>query len=205
MQGWRKSNEDAHITAPDFLPGLSLFAVFDGHGGSEVAKFCANHFVDELKADPSFQAGNYEQAFLTVFVKIDKMLLSPTGKKELERLGRQDPNNVPGTEYAYQAGCTANVVLVTATHVYCGNAGDARCVVSQGGQAVDLSEDHKPDLPTERSRVLQAGHIVEDGRVDGIIAISRAIGDWEYKSATLAPEKMAVSGYPEVRCYEITP
>lgn len=47
--------------------------------------------------------------------------------------------------------------------------------------------------------------MVEDGRVDGIIAISRAIGDWEYKSATLAPEKMAVSAYPEVRAYEIGP
>lgn len=68
-----------------------------------------------------------------------------------------------------------------------------------------MSEDHKPDLPTERSRVLQAGHMVEDGRVDGIIAISRAIGDWEYKSAKLKPEKMAVSGYPEVRSYEISP
>ena len=96
MQGWRKSNEDAHITAPDFVPDHSLFAVFDGHGGSEVAKFCGIHFVEELKNDPSFQARNYEQAFLTVFVKIDKMLLSPNGRKELERLGRQDPNNVPG-------------------------------------------------------------------------------------------------------------
>ena len=37
MQGWRKSNEDAHITAIDFVPGISLFAVFDGHGGVEVA------------------------------------------------------------------------------------------------------------------------------------------------------------------------
>ena len=47
--------------------------------------------------------------------------------------------------------------------------------------------------------------MVEDGRVDGIIAISRAIGDWEYKSATLEPSKMAVSSYPEVRTYEINP
>lgn len=55
MQGWRKSNEDAHITAVDFLPGISLFAVFDGHGGSEVAKFCGIHFVEELKNDPDFR------------------------------------------------------------------------------------------------------------------------------------------------------
>lgn len=40
--------------------------------------------------------------------------------------------------------------------------------------------------------------MVEDGRVDGVIAISRAIGDWEYKSASLQPEKMAVSGYPDI-------
>ena len=45
--------------------------------------------------------------------------------------------------------------------------------------------------------------MVEDGRVDGIIAISRAIGDWEYKSQSLDAHKMAVSSYPEVKVYEI--
>ena len=40
--------------------------------------------------------------------------------------------------------------------------------------------------------------MVEDGRVDGIIAISKAIGDWEYKNATMDPEKMAVSAYPDI-------
>lgn len=33
MQGWRKSNEDAHIHNMDLGDGNSLFAVFDGHGG----------------------------------------------------------------------------------------------------------------------------------------------------------------------------
>ena len=45
MQGWRKSNEDAHITAVSLEPGISLFAVFAGHGGREVAKYCEAHFV----------------------------------------------------------------------------------------------------------------------------------------------------------------
>lgn len=70
--------------------------------------------------------------------------------------------------------------------------------MSKKGNAQELSEDHKPDLPTERSRILASGHVVEDGRVDGIIAISRAIGDWEYKNPKLAPEKMAVSAFPEI-------
>jgi protein phosphatase 1G len=33
MQGWRKTNEDAHIHHLDLGDGNSLFGVFDGHGG----------------------------------------------------------------------------------------------------------------------------------------------------------------------------
>ncbi len=39
MQGWRISMEDAHINEPNFDSKSSLFAIFDGHGGSEVALF----------------------------------------------------------------------------------------------------------------------------------------------------------------------
>lgn len=101
-------------------------------------------------------------------------------------------------DFAYQAGCTANVILIADSMIYCCNSGDARSVLSDKGKAVDLSRDHKPDLPAERSRVIAAGHMVEDGRVDGIIAISRAIGDWEYKNANIEPEKMAVSAFPDI-------
>lgn len=109
-----------------------------------------------------------------------------------------------GSDSAFTAGCTANVVLVTPTHIYCANAGDARSVLCEKGKAVDLSKDHKPDLPAERSRVVAAGHYVEEGRVDGVIAISRALGDWEFKSSSIAPEKMAVSGVPDVSKTAIT-
>jgi protein phosphatase 1G len=46
MQGWRHSMEDAHICNINFDSnnGASLFAVFDGHGGVEVAIFCEKNF-----------------------------------------------------------------------------------------------------------------------------------------------------------------
>ncbi|KAF5825869.1 phosphatase 2C-like domain-containing protein [Dunaliella salina] len=52
MQGWRRTMEDSHLArclenAPG-APPLSLFGVFDGHGGAEVAKFCERYMVDEF-------------------------------------------------------------------------------------------------------------------------------------------------------------
>jgi serine/threonine protein phosphatase PrpC len=189
----------------DFVPGISLFAVFDGHGGVEVAKYCEHHIVEELTNNAEFKNKNYEKALIEVFLKIDRMLLEPAGDKELKKIhstfNRQSVGEVG--DFAFNAGCTANVLLITPTHVYCANAGDSRSVMSRNNTAMELSEDHKPDLPSEKSRVLASGHMVEDGRVDGIIAISRAIGDWEYKDPKLPAEKMAVSGLPEVTKMEI--
>lgn len=61
-----------------------------------------------------------------------------------------------------------------------------------------MSNDHKPDVPSEKRRVTRAGGFVEEGRVNGVIAISRAIGDWEYKNTNLKAEDNMVSSFPEV-------
>jgi serine/threonine protein phosphatase PrpC len=79
--------EDAHVTALDVVDGeVSVFGVFDGHGGCEVAHFVENHLVDELKKNESFKKGNYRQALSDVFLGIDKMLLTENGKKELTKI-----------------------------------------------------------------------------------------------------------------------
>lgn len=73
MQGWRTNMEDAHITSPYITDNVSIFGVFDGHGGREVAKFVEKHFVDELKKNPNFTSGNYQTALEETFMKMDEL------------------------------------------------------------------------------------------------------------------------------------
>ena len=200
MQGWRRSMEDAHITSLDIIQGVSVFAVFDGHGGQEVAIYVEKHFIDELKKNEHFKKGNYKQALIDVFLLIDKQLISDVGKKELAKIAQKSSSGATasGNDLPYQAGCTACVALVTPTEVFVANAGDTRCVIASKGKAKNLSTDHKPDMIAEKRRIERGGGFVEEGRVNGIIAISRALGDWEYKNASLKPEENMVSAFPEV-------
>lgn len=87
------------------------------------------------------------------------------------------------------AGCTATVVLLTPNEIYCANSGDSRTVMSKNKKAVDLSVDHKPNDPEEKRRIMAAQGFVEDNRVNGMLALSRALGDFEYKSNSLLKPK----------------
>jgi protein phosphatase 1G len=58
------------------------------------------------------------------------------------------------------------------------NVGDSRCVLCRSGKAVDLSVDHKPEDAPERERIVAAGgKVTVDGRVNGGLNLSRALGN----------------------------
>jgi len=199
MQGWRKSNEDAHIHELDLGDGNSLFAVFDGHGGEQVAMFCERHFPTMLINNEEYKKKNYQKALEEVFMEIDYLLVNEEGYELMKdlildmkravrgstaKLDLQEERETKGIPF--QAGCTSCVVLITADSIYCANAGDSRAVIStKAGKCIEMSYDHKPENDEEIRRVKAAGNFVEDGRVQGVIAVSRAIGDWEYKEPTL--------------------
>jgi serine/threonine protein phosphatase PrpC len=92
---------------------------------------------------------------------------------------------------------------VTKDKIIVANAGDSRAVlaklVNNELTAIDLSIDHKPDLDDERNRIEECGGYVDMNRVNGVLALSRAIGDHEYKitKSKNSDEQMVIC-HPEV-------
>lgn len=71
MQGWRTSQEDAAIHQVDIGDGLSMFAVFDGHGSNEVALFAEHNLVDFFKESEHYKTQNYPEALKDACIKVD--------------------------------------------------------------------------------------------------------------------------------------
>lgn len=102
-------------------------------------------------------------------------------------------------------GCTACVALITENEVYCANAGDSRCVISNDGKAIEMSIDHKPDMPSEKARIERAGGFVEDNRVKGILNLSRSLGDLEYKQdRNISVDNQMITCVPEIKVERLT-
>lgn len=211
MQGWRDSMEDAHLTVASLSEAVSegtidggwsnvsLFGVFDGHGGFQVAKFCERHLPRAIASRPSSNIG---AAMAEAFVEMDQLLKEPQGMKEIRRLSALAKSSRSRRQTAEGMGTTAVLCCVTPSTLIVGNCGDSRAVLCRGGSAIELSQDHKPDLPDERARIEQAGGWVQSGsvpRVNGDLSLSRALGDLEYKDAKLPPENHIVSAVPEIR------
>lgn len=58
----------------------------------------------------------------------------------------------------------------------------------------------------EKARIQAAGGFVDFGRVNGNLALSRAIGDFEFKkSAELPPESQIVTAFPDVEIHNLSP
>ncbi|ALC40683.1 CG10417 [Drosophila busckii] len=105
------------------------------------------------------------------------------------------------------SGCTAVVSLLHGRDLYVANAGDSRCVISRAGKAIEMSLDHKPEDEEESTRIARAGgRVTHDGRVNGGLNLSRALGDHAYKmNLELPAESQMISALPDVKKLIITP
>ncbi|OAA64168.1 protein phosphatase 2C [Niveomyces insectorum RCEF 264] len=61
--------------------------------------------------------------------------------------------------------------------LYTANVGDARIILCRSGKALRLSYDHKGSDENEGRRIANAGGLILNNRVNGVLAVTRALGD----------------------------
>lgn len=141
------------------------------------------------KVKPSKDPEEVKEGIREGFLDIDQ---------HMHKLARQDNWD--------RSGSTAASVLISSRHIYFINCGDSRTVLCHDGQVVFYTEDHKPFNPRERERIQNAGGSVTLQRVNGSLAVSRALGDFDFKEVDWRPQtEQLVSPEPEVYELERTP
>ncbi len=191
MQGWRMEMEDAHVCNTKFcLKDHGFFGVFDGHAGPKVSQYCSEHLLDSvlesITSDPKYKDGASTQL-------LEKGIRS--GFLNLDAKLRELPQWASGED---RSGTTAIVCMVTPDKVIWGNCGDSRGLLCREGKLEFATSDHKPYNAEEKRRIERAGGTVMMQRVNGSLAVSRALGDFDYKRATELPAtEQLVSPEPE--------
>ena len=108
---------------------------------------------------------------------------------------------------AMRTGCTACVMSIDETNkkLYFANAGDSRVVLCKKGVAEAKSEDHKPEMDSEKTRIYKADGWISDGRVKGNLNLTRGFGDLEYKqNKNLKPEDQMITANPDINVVDFS-
>ncbi|KAF4981948.1 hypothetical protein FZEAL_2342 [Fusarium zealandicum] len=186
------------------------FAIFDGHAGTFAADWCGKklHIIleDLIRKNPNALIPEVlDQAFTAADAQLEKLPLKNSGctaavavlrwedrvsndRSAVKPTTSEEPvkadkaKDAPSNEGASKAGNGRQRVLYTA------NVGDARIVLCRAGKALRLSYDHKGSDEVEGKRIAAAGGLILNNRVNGVLAVTRALGD--------AYMKKLVTGHP---------
>lgn len=157
----RRNNEDRVFVDSLF----TFFGVCDGHGGIEASEKVANLFPVAMERGCEMK---------DAFARMDAEVCTMTGRPAF-------------------VGTTLTAVEVRrGSYLKVAHVGDSRAMlIDSRGREITLTRDHSPTRPDETKRIELAGGGVLNGRVNGVLAVSRAIGDTALKSVVISePEEL---------------
>lgn len=158
---------------------ISIYSVYDGHGGYQTSLKAASELSDllynniyPLLNDSDIDNHNIEEIIKDTFREFDRSLLA-------------------NSDIYMTDGTTVTMVIYikhinddTKDIIFFVNLGDSRTVLIQITDLVEMiyaTDDHKPTSANEIRRINEIGGSVEYGRVNGALALTRALGDLTYK------------------------
>lgn len=218
---YRAKMEDVHTYVANFAEKLDwgYFAIFDGHAGKSTARWCGNtlHTLIEqellakealancgLGASPSHLC-DVKEVFNNVFMKADELIEkegsgSAGSTAAVAILRWESIEEQPDLEKPNLHNSGRKFDFVPGPHhkrmLYTSNVGDLRIVICRAGKAYRLTYDHKASDPSEIERVRDKGGLIVKNRVNGVLAITRSLGDSYIKNL--------VTGKPFTTSTEIT-
>ena len=147
-----------------------IYAVYDGHGGSDTARKIKNELGARILQDLD-QIRKQDEA------QVVAALYKSFRDQEEALFEEWTMSETPD-----MSGSCAIVLVRNGEHLYVCNLGDSRCIVASKTTSDVLFEttDHKPNGKSEKQRILSAQGWVADQRVNGILATSRAFGDFSF-------------------------
>lgn len=192
---FRRTMEDVHTYVKNFVSRLDwgYFAVFDGHAGIQASKWCGKHLhtiiEQNILADETRDVRDVlNDSFLAIDEEINTKLVGNSGCTAAVCVLRWElPDSVSDDS------------MDLAQHqrkLYTANVGDSRIVLFRNGNSIRLTYDHKASDTLEMQRVEQAGGLIMKSRVNGMLAVTRSLGDKFFDSL--------VVGSPFTTSVEIT-
>ncbi|KAG8639391.1 hypothetical protein MANES_14G137700v8 [Manihot esculenta] len=161
--------------------------VFDGHGGKSAAQFVCDHLPRVIVEDADFPL-ELEKVITRSFIKTDTALADTCS-----------------VESAFSSGTTALTAMIFGRSLLVANAGDCRAVLSRRGTAIEMSKDHRPSCVKERTRIEALGGYVEDGYLNGLLGVTRALGDWHLEGMKIKGEMVGpLIAEPELKLVTLT-
>lgn len=179
--GSRPYMEDRVSVSKDLYKDYEYYAVFDGHGGAEVSTYLSIYMKEAVRS---------------LLVKQDAQTIKSVDMAQVLFDAFQTIVNDIPYKISYDRGSTAVVVVRNKSNVWVANCGDTRAIMNSLADVVPLTVDHKPTREDEYKRITSLGGNVSQAfrgdvfRVNGSLAVSRAIGDFH-----LAPH---VTWKPEI-------
>ena len=162
----QESMEDFTLIKHPFLSldkhNLSLFCVFDGHGGDFVAKYLKENFASILHNSIKINYTlNFHGILKSTFESVDK--------------------NLEKFDITQNCGSTGTIVVLDNNIIYCANVGDSKCFYIDKNNAVQISEEHNCKNEKEKEQLKKKGVIIFGNRIFGSLSLTRAFGDFEFK------------------------
>ena len=156
--------EDLTYSNLEYLNGFhkSLFLLCDGHGGDKSAKYTIENFPSILSKQITENKKNNNIEYYI--------------KKSYEQLDQLTKKNNIMNE-----GNTLTSIYIDYKNLYCSNVGDSKSIIINNEKYINLTYEDKCIDKNEKKRIEKNGGCIYNDRLDGIIALSRTIGDHKLK------------------------